>query len=442
MKVSLPILLTLCITSLQADDWPQWLGPERDAVWREAGVIETFPEDGPEILWRMPVGLGYSSPAVADGNVYVSDYEVTEGEVFNNPGSRGPLKGNERIHCLDLETGEVIWTHSYDRPYNLSYPGGPRATPTIADGKVYHLGAEGDFVCLDAGTGEVVWQHNFQEKYGIESAIWGFASHPLVLVDTVYTVAGGEGSVAVAFDKETGEEKWTALSAAAPGYCPPTPIEHAGVTQLLFWHSESINALNPTDGSIYWSLPLKPRAGMAIAAPQKEGDLLYITGHGKTAAVIRLGADATSAEIEWKASPREAIFAANSTPIIHEGIIYGSHIDDSSFMAARLSDGERLWSSYKATLNLEREPERGGRHGTAFITRHEPSGKYYLFAENGDLIIADLSPEGYAEHSRANILEPTNEAFGRPVVWAAPAFAGKSVLVRNDKEIVRVNLAK
>lgn len=428
------------LTPLIADDWPQWLGPNRDGTWEETGIITVFPEAGPEVVWRVTVGHGYSSPAVANGKVYLSDYEITEGEIVNNPSGRFPLKGNERVHCVDGETGEVLWTHSYPRDYNVSYPGGPRATPTIADGKLYHFGAEGDLICLDADSGEVVWSKEVKKDYGIESPIWGFSAHPLIDGDTLYCVIGGDGSVAVAFDKNTGKEKWKSLSAAEPGYCPPTMIKDAGMRQLIIWHPESMNALNPEDGSVYWSFPIKPGYGMSIMAPQKEGNKIFASAIGRTGHLLQLADDGKSVSEVWKAKPKEALFCANSTPQIIDGIIYGCDIDTSTFIAARLEDGERLWQTSEPIYGSE-EPARGGRHGTAFLTKHKESGLHFLYTETGDLVIGKLSPEGYSEKARANILKPTNEAFGRPVVWAAPAFAMKSAFLRNDKELVRVNLA-
>ena len=433
--------LTLTLVPAVADDWPQWLGPQRDGVWRETGIIDQFPAAGPEVLWRVPVAHGYSSPAVSGGFVYVSDYEVTSGEVVNNPGGRTPLQGKERVHCLDLATGATVWTHSMDRPYNLSHPGGPRATPTVSGDKVYVLGAEGDLLCLEAKSGKVVWKKDFQKDYQTESPIWGFSAHPLVIGDLLYCVVGGEGSVAVAFDKNTGEEKWRALSAAEPGYCPPTLINHAGVDQLLIWHPESLNSLHPGDGSVYWSLPLKPGFGMSIMAPQKEGNRLFASGIGRIAAAMELDEASPGAKFLWRATPRQALFCANSTPQIVDGVIYGCDIDSSTMIAARLEDGERLWETAEPVFG-DKMPEGGARHGTVFLTRHEESGKFYLFSETGHLIIADLSPTAYTEIARTHLLEPTNEAFGRPVVWTAPAFADRSVLVRNDKEIIRVNLAE
>lgn len=441
MKTRLFLLaLSLFPAALLADDWPQWLGPQRDGVWRENEIVSEFREGGPEVLWRVPAGHGYSAPAVAEGRVYLSDYRIEEGEVVNNPSGRHPLEGKERIRCFDAETGEEIWSHEWDQPYFLSYPGGPRSMPTVSDGRVHVLGAEGRFLCLDAATGAVLWEQDWKERFAIESPIWGFAMHPLVEDGVVHAVVGGVGTTAVAFDAATGEVEWTALSAAEPGYCPPTRIEHAGVEQLLIWHPEALNSLNPADGSIYWTLPLKPSFGMSIMAPQKSGNLLFASGIGRVGAAIELSDEKPAAEFLWRATPRQALFAANVTPLIVDGVIYGCDIDTSAMTAARLEDGERLWQTTLPTLGTE-NPERGGRHGTAFLTRHAESGRFYIFAETGDLIIADLTPGGYEELDRASILEPTNEAFGRPVVWAAPAFAMKSAFLRNDEELVRVDLA-
>ena len=194
-----PVALAAASTCL-ADDWPRWLGPNGDSVWSEVGVIGEFPQEGLKANWRRPVGLGYSGPAVANGKVYVMDYVKTSGEVTNRATWKDKLEGHERILCLSAATGEILWEHEYARQYFLAFPSGPRCTPTIADGKVYALGTEGDLVCLNADTGEKLWSVSFNESFDTETPIWGYASHPLVAGGMVYCVVGGEGSVAVAFD--------------------------------------------------------------------------------------------------------------------------------------------------------------------------------------------------------------------------------------------------
>src|SRR5687768_8596389 len=134
---------------LHADDWPQWLGPQRDGEWREKGILEKFPADGVKVRWRVPIGGGYSGPAVANGRVYVLDRQLAPGTSQpSNAFSRGEIAGTERVLCLEETTGKIVWQHAYDCTYTVSYASGPRATPIIHEGKVYTLGAEGNLHCL------------------------------------------------------------------------------------------------------------------------------------------------------------------------------------------------------------------------------------------------------------------------------------------------------
>ncbi|MCL4206700.1 MAG: PQQ-binding-like beta-propeller repeat protein [Pirellulaceae bacterium] len=433
----------LCVAVLVApsfaDDWPQWLGPQRDSVWRETGIVDRFPEGGPKVRWRAPVGLGYSGPAVVAGRVFLMDYVKRTGTINNNPGSRDQLEGTERVLCLSAETGQVLWKHEYERPYNVSFGGGPRCTPTVAGGKVYALGGEGNLWCLDAETGQVLWSKDFVKDYGAATPFWGVAAHPLVDGDVLYCVVGGEGSVAVAFDRHTGREIWRALSAPAQGYCPPTMIEHAGRKQLLIWHSETVNSLNPLTGDVYWTVPVKPSYEMSITAPRKLGDFLFVTGYNEAGALLKLGQTdgKPSAEVVWRGTPRNAVYCANSTPFLEDGMIYGCDVGSGKLMGVRLETAERIWETWTPTLG---EVTRGGRYATAFLVKHED--RFVLFNELGDLILAKLSPQGYEELDRANLLAPTNSVFGRALVWSHPALADRCVFARNDKELVCVSLAK
>lgn len=432
----LGILITLGLSQvILADDWPQWLGPERKSVWREDGIVEKFPEDGLKVLWRTPTAWGYSGPAVVDGRVYLTDYIHKTGDVTNNPGARDQLTGSERVRCLSADTGDVIWEYAYERNYQLSYPRGPRCTPTVADGKVYTLGAEGDLLCLDALKGNVIWSKELTKEYDVKTPIWGFSAHPLVDGDLLHCLVGGEGSVAVAFDKNTGKEVWRALSTPEPGYCPPSIIEHAGVRQLLIWHPEALNGLNPRTGEVYWTVPLKPNYGMSITVPRKIGSLLFASGIGRVGVMYQLNDSQPGLKPLWKGTTKSAVYSANSTPFLDDGMIYGADCHNGTLIAARIEDGERLWETQAPTSGGNR---RAG-HGTAYLVKHRD--RYFLFSETGDLILAKLSPESYKEISRFHVLEPTNDAFNRNVVWSHPAFSQRCVFARNDKEIVCVSLA-
>src|SRR5262249_19235853 len=232
-------MLAMLAGSARGDDWPQWMGTNRDDVWSETGIIQKFPAKGPTVLWRIPIKGGFSGPAVADGKVYVMDY-VTDVDfrTKSNAMGRPDIKGTERVLCLNAKTGKEIWKHEYDCPYKVSYPAGPRCTPTVHEGKVYTLGTEGNLFCLDADTGAKIWSKEFKTDYKAKTPMWGFCGHPLVDGKKLICVVGGENSVAVAFDKDTGKEIWKSLSAKEPGYSPPTIIEAGGKRQLLIWHAE------------------------------------------------------------------------------------------------------------------------------------------------------------------------------------------------------------
>ncbi len=287
--------LLLCVlpTSLQADDWPGWLGAQRDSVIHESGYLTTIPAAGLKVEWRVPIGGGYAGPAVAGGRVYVTDYQLAKGKNTSNPGGRDQLEGKERVLCFDAKTGKLIWEHAYERPYNISYSNGPRATPTVDGDSVYALGAEGDLLCLGSSNGKVQWSKSLTQEYQAETPIWGYAAAPLVYGDLLITLAGGKaadspekGSVVVALDKRTGQEKWRALSASEIGYCAPSIVQVAGKPQLLIWHAESINGLDPLTGKVYWSAPLKPAYGMSIAVPRVQGNKLFASGIGEVGAMF------------------------------------------------------------------------------------------------------------------------------------------------------------
>ena len=441
------LLVMTFFSTARADDWPQWLGPRRDSIWREPGLATAIPAAGLPVKWRVPVAGGYSGPAVADGRVYVMDYVAREGELVNGPNDRTLRAGTERLLCLDAATGRLLWKHEYDCPYSISYASGPRCTPTVADGRVYALGAEGNLACLDAATGRLLWSKDFKTLYAAPTPIWGFCGHPLVEGDLLVCLVGGPGSVAVAFDRVTGAERWKALTASESGYCPPTVIESAGVRQLVIWDADNLNALDPATGRVLWSQPLKPMYGMSIMAPQvadtPRGQVLFASGIGRVAALYALAADAPAARLLWRGEPKSAVFCANATPFIAGDTLYGCDCDTGMLTAVALDDGRRLWETLEPTTGGERR----SKHGTAFLVRQaegvagDPAGttRTWIFSETGDLILARLSPEKYEELGRTRLLDPTNECFGREVVWSHPAFANGCILVRNDREVVCVS---
>jgi len=415
--------LHACAATLSADDWPQWRGPLRDGVWRETGIVERFDPKGLEIRWRSEISGGYAGPAVADGRVYVTD--------------RQKRKNTERVLCFEEKTGKPLWTHEYACKYRgVQYDCGPRCTPTIAGGKVYTVGTMGHLFCLDARTGSVLWQRDYRKDFGAGMPIWGIAAAPLVDGQRVIVLAGGgNGATVLALHKDTGKEIWRALSEKAIGYCPPVIFEAGGARQLIIWVPEAVVSLDPGTGKVYWRRPFHSHTNLTIATPVLEGDRLFVSTFYNGSLMMRLAADRPAAVETWRGKSdneikTDGLHCLMSTPLMKDGYIYGV----CSYGALRCLDaktGKRVWETYQATGK--------GRWWNAFLI---PNGdRVFLHNEQGELIIAKLSPKGYEEISRTKLIAPTNRAQRRNIVWSHPAFANKCVYARNDRQIVCASLA-
>ena len=173
LRIITAIIALGSVAGVAADDWPQWRGLHRDGIWRENGILQSIPPEGLKILWRVPVGTGFSTPVVVQSRVYVTDSRVTRTNV------------QENVRCIDAATGMAIWTHTYDAVYpeygaDPNHPFGPHATPVVANGKIYTLGRMSHLLCLDAPTGRVLWSHNLPKEYNTTEDLRGFSSSPVV----------------------------------------------------------------------------------------------------------------------------------------------------------------------------------------------------------------------------------------------------------------------
>jgi outer membrane protein assembly factor BamB len=342
------------------------------------------------------------------------------------------------VLCLNEADGKAVWKYEYDCPYTVSYPSGPRVAPLVDGGQVFTLGAEGNLLCLNAADGKVQWSHDFKKDYGLKTPMWGFAGHPLLEGNKLICLAGGAGTTAVAFDRTTGKELWRALSAKEPGYSSPMICESGGKRQLVVWHPESINSLNPATGEVYWSEPFACRMGMTIATPRQMGNLLLMTSFYSGSVMLQLDPSKPAETASWRTQkPSEKdttpLNAVLCTPFLEDSYVYGV-CSYGQLRCLKAKTGERVWETFQATTGGEPI-----RWANAFIVKN--GSRFFLANEKGDLIIAKLSPKGYEEISRAHLLAPTSTAAGRDVVWSHPAFANRHVYARNDKEIVCADLA-
>jgi outer membrane protein assembly factor BamB len=415
-----PLGILLAGATALADDWPGFRGSQRDAVCPERGLLETFPSDGPSIRWKVPVGGGYSSPVIALGRVYLA-YSEWKG-----------VQAWEHLRCFEEKTGAVLWTYSYEVGYDASWResnnhDGPRATPTVHEGRVYTIGADADAYCLDAGTGAVLWKKALRAEYDLKDHRC-ITPSPLIEGELLILVLGGKPDAGVvAFDKNTGKEVWRALEGRWT-YSSPIIVSAGGKRQLIVWTVLAVTSLDPSTGKIYWRQMQDLENGPSlVATPVVQRDLLLLSG-----TMFRLDAEKPAATLLWPDSPAPArrILSSTSMPLIQGDFVYSERMN--GFLCCmEVGTGKLLWKSDKLT-----------RMGSGASLHLVPSGDgVWIFTDQGNLIRARLGPEGCQELSRAHILDPTTPYGSKKVAWALPAFANRHVFARSEKELVSVSLA-
>lgn len=404
----LSILLTISIAD--AEDWPQFRGPRGDGTWQGPKLPETWPDSGLKQLWKHDIGGGYAGISVVGKRVYTLDRQK-------------PPEERERILCYAADTGELVWKHEYPVEYGkLDYGNGPRATPTIHEGKLYSVGAVGDVRCLDAATGEVIWKLHLIQDFAGRLQTWGYSASPVIHGDFCYLSPGNkDGASVIAVHKETGKVLWRSLSDEA-GYATPIVFRAHDRDQIFCWTPSHLRCLDAATGELYWSHPYEITYGVSIAKPIMQDGIVFIAGYWDGAKAIRLGDTPKSGKLTWE--DNKFLRGLMSQPLYKDGLVY--LLDKSHGLTCfELQTGKKLWDDDSRMTPRGRNPH-------ASLVWLSDADRAIILNENGDLILARLNKTGYHESSRTNIIGFT---------WAAPAFAGNKVFARSDTEIVCVELA-
>jgi outer membrane protein assembly factor BamB len=418
------------------EDWPEVGGKGRLSLWRETGILDRFPDSGLKVLWRTPVKAGYTGPAVADGRVFLLDWEETQ-----------KPKGTERALALDEKTGQILWTQEWTADYRgISWPTGPRATPTVDADRLYVVGADGKLLCLNVKTGAIVWQKDFVKDYAANrmkwAFDWGFASAPLVDGPRLIALVDGRPDAkVVAFDKMTGKELWRALSTDTDlGVAQPVIVTAGGVRQLIIWYPGAVASLNPETGTLYWDQPYKVGGSMTVAIPVLHDERLFFTTFYDGPMMLSLDAKKPAASVLWKGKSdseiqTDGLHAVITTPVIIGDYIYGI-CSYGQFRCLKASTGERVWETQAVT-------KERARWASGVMVRHDD--RLFINNDRGELVIVKPSPEGYQEISRTNLIKPTSPPQNRRqlvnVNWMYPAYANRHIYARNDEEIICASLA-
>jgi outer membrane protein assembly factor BamB len=375
-------------------DYPQFLGPNRDATLPEIRLARSWPSPGPTAVWRQPIGKGWSGFAVASG------LAVTLEE----------RDGEERVVAHALETGQVRWAHRRKGGFSSAMGGdGPRATPAIDGGRVYALGANGTLAALDLASGRVLFEKDVLALNGARRPEHGVAASPLVVDDVVVVLAGGPGGRSlVAYDKVTGEKRWSGGDDPA-AYSSPRLATLGGVRQVLVLSLDHLSGHDARTGAVLWRDPWPERAEKVSQPVVLDGDRVFVSvGYGVGGRLLRVArgdSGAWSAEVLWRTRQLKAKF---TQVVLHGGFLYG--LDEGVLVCLDPKDGERRWKS--------------GRYGHGQVLL---AGDLLLVqAEDGEVVLVEPSPERPVELARFAAVE------GR--AWATPALAGDLLLVRGDAE--------
>jgi outer membrane protein assembly factor BamB len=288
------------------------------------------------------------------------------------------------------------------------------------------------------GSNAIVWQKDLPKEFNTKTALWGYASHPLIDGDKLICLVGGNDTLVVAFNKNNGDVIWHKLTSPEQGYSPPTIIEAAGKRQLILTRVDAVTSVDPDTGEEHWSEPYDASSGSIIMSPVKSANYLFVGGYSDKTLMIELASDDAgrpAAQTLWRDKAQHGISPINVQPHVVGNTMYGVDANGRLY-AIEIPSGKRMWDTWEP---ISERPEGSG---TAFIVRQGETGdRYWLFNDSGDIIIATMTLEGYEEIDRAHVIDPTNTASGRDVVWCMPAFANKRMYVRNDKEIICVDLA-
>ena len=384
MAWSLAILgLVAASVVSSGQDWPQFRGPSRDGVVPGQESLPEFPVGGPPLVWERAVGSGFSAPAVVGGRLLL----------FHRQG------GLEVVEALQAADGERIWDFSYETAYkdDFGFENGPRATPVIANGKVFTLGAAGVLHCLDLETGAKRWSVDTHAEFGVRKGFFGAASTPLVLDGLVIAnIGGADGAGIVAFDAESGAKVWTATDHEA-SYSSPVAARIDGGLLAIFFTREGLVALEPETGRLAYERRWRSRSRASVNAATAVvlGDIVFLSAsYGTGAIAMRL----RNGQIEELWSGEDVIDNHYSSCVRSGSTLFGFHGRQEygqSFRAADLVSGEVLWSS-------DRLPA-----GSVLRV----GDRLLLLLETGELLLAAASREKFEVLARAQVLGRETRAF-------------------------------
>ena len=410
--VAATLLLLAPVTGAAAgDDWPQWRGPNRDGISQETGLPQSWPEEGPPLAFRVEgLGDGYSTVAIADGRIH----------------TLGMVSGREWVFAHDAATGKSLWAVPHGPGYRDGRGDGPRSVPTVADGRVYALGASGRLSALDAATGQAFWTVDLFGETGGRNISWGISESPLVLGDRVLVSPGGRSAGFAAFHRETGEPLWIAEGDEA-GYASPIAVDLPGAPHVVFFSGERAVGIRTDDGSPLWEYAGASNRTANIATPilvsaTAEAARVFVTSdYGTGAALLELRPDPDGGVLAEERYFTRQMRAHHATPVLVDGVLYG--FSGSIFTALDIETGGLFWR------------DRAVRKGSLAYA----DGRLYVFSERGEAVLVEPSRAGYREHGRFRFPDADRS---RRSTWSHPVVANGRLYLRDQDVLLAYAVAR
>ena len=384
--------------------WPQWRGRRRDGISDETGLLATWPEGGPTLLWTASgLGRGYSSPIISGGRLYIT----------------GDVGADLAIFALDL-AGKPLWQAKNGQSWRRSYPGA-RASCLFDEGRLYHMNAHGRVICLNPSDGKEVWVVDTFARFGGRRTMWGIAECLLIDGSRVIVTPGGTQAVMAALDKATGETVWTAEplrferttrfggqklpqpmpDADKAGYTSPILFELGGrrlIAQCSARHAFGVDA---ETGKLLWTVPMPTRFEVLATTPALIGDAVFATGpdgHGGKLVRIQVDGDTATAEEVW----RSELDTCQGCVIYVDGAIYGPRYR-----------GRRGWICIDAKTGKQRYELNDLAKGSALYA----DGRLYCLSEEGEMALLEPTPEGFQYRGRFTLTpQKKKDVWPHPVI--------------------------
>jgi outer membrane protein assembly factor BamB len=405
--------LLSCATRTSAADWPQWLGPERSGAASESIAAWTEVTQ-PQPVWRLPVSQAFSSPVVAGDIVYL--HAAVQG------------KEQEQVLALQAANGEQVWSDVYDRPAYKSVLGvGPRATPTLAQGRLFTLGINGVLSCYDAFNGQRHWQVDLYERFQADLPGFAVCCSPLVIGNRVIVSVGGPGRCAVALNTQTGETEWQSLDDAAS---TSSAILFAGgerpaggAPDVVLMTPLRVLGLDALDGALRWEHAMVFQPQGTSPTPLVLGDRIVAStqAHGAVCVHVTSDGERQSAAEAWQNSAAKSYFSSGVATTEALYLITNSlePLPTTSLTCLDPKNGKQLWTEGKI----------GYFHAAPILLA---DGKLLMLNDSGLLTLLDVNRTGVKELARAKVCGGT---------LVAPALSNGRLFVRDDKELICVQLA-